>query len=118
MRGLLRTLLQACTVFVGGAKNLRASKVAVRAVENIGISLPDKIGEMYLGPPGKNFKGPLSTEFSTRAENKVAILTPELGTEAIGAWLSLAPNLLAMLMIGTAGMLIEIQRFFPYSMYW
>eukprot|EP00413_Alexandrium_margalefii_P031922 CAMPEP_0204559946 /NCGR_PEP_ID=MMETSP0661-20131031/32324_1 /ASSEMBLY_ACC=CAM_ASM_000606 /TAXON_ID=109239 /ORGANISM="Alexandrium margalefi, Strain AMGDE01CS-322" /LENGTH=127 /DNA_ID=CAMNT_0051567225 /DNA_START=42 /DNA_END=425 /DNA_ORIENTATION=+ len=57
-------------------------------------------------------------EFSTGARNEVSIITPEVDSESIKAWLSLNINFFLILVVMTAGGLIEIQRFFPDALFW
>ena len=52
-------------------------------------------------------------EYSTGARNEVSIITPQVDSEGIKAYLSLNVVFFGIIALTTAGGLIEIQRFFP-----
>lgn len=52
-------------------------------------------------------------EYSTGARNEVSIITPQVDSEGIKGYLSLNIAFFGIMMITTAGGMIELQRFFP-----
>eukprot|EP00443_Scrippsiella_acuminata_P047534 CAMPEP_0115177946 /NCGR_PEP_ID=MMETSP0270-20121206/5646_1 /TAXON_ID=71861 /ORGANISM="Scrippsiella trochoidea, Strain CCMP3099" /LENGTH=134 /DNA_ID=CAMNT_0002590891 /DNA_START=69 /DNA_END=473 /DNA_ORIENTATION=+ len=63
-------------------------------------------------------KGTGPFEYSTGARNEVSLITPEVDTKSIQSYLSIAPVFITVIIVFTAGGLIEFQRFFPDTMYW
>ncbi|CAE7243264.1 unnamed protein product [Symbiodinium natans] len=57
-------------------------------------------------------------QLSTGASNQVSYITPVVESEDIKAWLSLNVNFFSIIILFTVGGLIEIQRFFPDTLYW
>mmetsp|Transcript_46777 Transcript_46777/g.135331 ORF Transcript_46777/g.135331 Transcript_46777/m.135331 type:complete len:125 (+) Transcript_46777:89-463(+) len=86
------------------ARGLRG-RTALRAKEDIMAATP-ATGDKLQEATG-------AFEFSTGARNEVSIITPEVDSEGIKGYLSLNVVFFGLMMVGTAGGLIEIQRFFP-----
>eukprot|EP00448_Togula_jolla_P004649 CAMPEP_0170594276 /NCGR_PEP_ID=MMETSP0224-20130122/13912_1 /TAXON_ID=285029 /ORGANISM="Togula jolla, Strain CCCM 725" /LENGTH=118 /DNA_ID=CAMNT_0010918319 /DNA_START=56 /DNA_END=412 /DNA_ORIENTATION=+ len=59
---------------------------------------------------------PMRKEFSTGASNEVSIVTPTVSSEDIKAYFSLNIIFFGIMMIFTAGGLVELLRFFPDAM--
>eukprot|EP00913_Durusdinium_trenchii_P019108 g17957.t1 len=57
-------------------------------------------------------------QLSTGASNQINYITPVVQSDDIKAWLSLNVNFFAIIGLTTVGGLIEIQRFFPDTLYW
>eukprot|EP00437_Effrenium_voratum_P052455 CAMPEP_0181516666 /NCGR_PEP_ID=MMETSP1110-20121109/64251_1 /TAXON_ID=174948 /ORGANISM="Symbiodinium sp., Strain CCMP421" /LENGTH=203 /DNA_ID=CAMNT_0023646809 /DNA_START=51 /DNA_END=662 /DNA_ORIENTATION=+ len=57
-------------------------------------------------------------QLSTGASNQINYITPSVASEDIKAWLSLNVNFFSILGLLTVGGIIEIQRFFPDTLYW
>ena len=57
-------------------------------------------------------------QLSTGASNQISYITPVVESEDIKAWLSLNVNFFSIIILFTAGGLIEFQRFFPDTLYW
>mmetsp|Transcript_31827 Transcript_31827/g.59854 ORF Transcript_31827/g.59854 Transcript_31827/m.59854 type:complete len:150 (+) Transcript_31827:79-528(+) len=125
-----------CLLFtnVASAGGLRSS-VAVRAVvepreeEGLVKLKPEESSTIASMPRDKNNNPPRyvvktndpgqpEIEYSTGATNEVAYITPVVESEDIKAWLSLNVNFFAGITLFTTGGLIEIQRFFPDTLYW
>mmetsp|Transcript_4360 Transcript_4360/g.5591 ORF Transcript_4360/g.5591 Transcript_4360/m.5591 type:complete len:124 (+) Transcript_4360:76-447(+) len=87
-----------------GVRGLRG-RTALRAKEDIMAATP-ATGDKLQEATG-------AFEFSTGARNEVSIITPEVDSEGIKGYLSLNVVFFGLMMVGTAGGLIEIQRFFP-----
>mmetsp|Transcript_46775 Transcript_46775/g.135324 ORF Transcript_46775/g.135324 Transcript_46775/m.135324 type:complete len:124 (+) Transcript_46775:91-462(+) len=89
------------------AATVRATRgrTALRAKEDIMAATP-ATGDKLQEATG-------AFEFSTGARNEVSIITPEVDSEGIKGYLSLNVVFFGLMMVGTAGGLIEIQRFFP-----
>ncbi|CAJ1389278.1 unnamed protein product [Effrenium voratum] len=57
-------------------------------------------------------------QLSTGASNQINYITPVVASDDIKAWLSLNVNFFSILALLTVGGIIEIQRFFPDTLYW
>lgn len=55
---------------------------------------------------------------SSGARNEVSIITPTASSEGVLTYLSIVPLFLGGIIMTTAGALIEVNRFFPDSLYW
>eukprot|EP00416_Gambierdiscus_australes_P030745 CAMPEP_0171091082 /NCGR_PEP_ID=MMETSP0766_2-20121228/32228_1 /TAXON_ID=439317 /ORGANISM="Gambierdiscus australes, Strain CAWD 149" /LENGTH=124 /DNA_ID=CAMNT_0011549143 /DNA_START=58 /DNA_END=433 /DNA_ORIENTATION=+ len=74
--------------------------------------------QIIAATPGKSDKMQAATgafEYSTGARNEVSIITPQVDSEGIKGYLSLNIIFFGIMMIMTAGGMIELQRFFPDS---
>mmetsp|Transcript_15037 Transcript_15037/g.31467 ORF Transcript_15037/g.31467 Transcript_15037/m.31467 type:complete len:124 (-) Transcript_15037:179-550(-) len=87
-----------------GVRGLRG-RTTLRAKEDIMAATP-ATGDKLQEATG-------AFEFSTGARNEVSIITPEVDSEGIKGYLSLNVVFFGIMMVTTAGGLIEIQRFFP-----
>ncbi|CAJ1389276.1 unnamed protein product [Effrenium voratum] len=134
-------VLVAACVFVGSrvasllfvnspAQNLRSS-VAARAVderdEGLVLITPEESGKVVKrdvnnNPPRIVMKtndwDQPEIQLSTGASNQINYITPVVASDDIKAWLSLNVNFFSILALLTVGGIIEIQRFFPDTLYW
>ena len=108
------------------ASSLRG-QVAMRAEMEEGLIKPEDAGKITTrdknnNPPRIALKtndwDQPEIQLSTGASNQIAYITPVVESEDIKAWLSLNVNFFAILSLFTIGGLIEIQRFFPDTLYW
>ncbi|CAJ1359896.1 unnamed protein product [Effrenium voratum] len=112
------------------AQNLRSS-VAARAVderdEGLVLITPEESGKVVKrdvnnNPPRIVMKtndwDQPEIQLSTGASNQINYITPVVASDDIKAWLSLNVNFFSILALLTVGGIIEIQRFFPDTLYW
>jgi len=109
--------LNAISFVAPGSNEGRASRTAMQA-ELMKKDVKTDLAVMRSSVAGKLKKGTGPFEYSTGARNEVSLITPEVSTESIQAYLSIVPVFITLLLVFTIGGLIEIQRFFPDSMYW
>ena len=118
-------------------------QVAMRAEMEEGLIKPEDAGKITTrdknnNPPRIAIKtndwDQPELQLSTGASNQISYITPVVESEDIKAWLSLnvskspwmdvasrqsrPANLFSGLILFTAGGMIEIQRFFPDTLYW
>eukprot|EP00416_Gambierdiscus_australes_P029595 CAMPEP_0171094202 /NCGR_PEP_ID=MMETSP0766_2-20121228/40273_1 /TAXON_ID=439317 /ORGANISM="Gambierdiscus australes, Strain CAWD 149" /LENGTH=121 /DNA_ID=CAMNT_0011552779 /DNA_START=75 /DNA_END=440 /DNA_ORIENTATION=- len=99
----------ATSLFVGSGVAVARGRTAMHAEQIIAAT------------PGKSDKMQAATgafEYSTGARNEVSIITPQVDSEGIKGYLSLNIIFFGIMMIMTAGGMIELQRFFPDSTFW
>eukprot|EP00435_Cladocopium_sp_Y103_P040566 s610_g11.t1 len=105
--------------------------VATRAVdardEGLVLIKPEESGKVVKrdvnnNPPRVVFKtndwDQPEIQYSTGASNQVNYITPVVQSDDIKAWLSLNVNFFSFIGLFTVGGIIEIQRFFPDTLYW
>ncbi|CAK9062078.1 unnamed protein product [Durusdinium trenchii] len=123
----LSTLLFANTP----SQSLRSQSAARRAVderdEGLVLIKPEESGKVvkrdkFNNPPRIVMKtndwDQPEIQLSTGASNQINYITPVVQSDDIKAWLSLNVNFFAIIGLTTVGGLIEIQRFFPDTLYW
>mmetsp|Transcript_33482 Transcript_33482/g.99432 ORF Transcript_33482/g.99432 Transcript_33482/m.99432 type:complete len:121 (+) Transcript_33482:63-425(+) len=91
--------------FVGSQPVVRSTGVAMNGAK---IALPIREGKEGLV---KEVTG--AFEYSTGARNEVSLITPAVDSEGIKGYLSLNITFFGIMMIMTAGGMVELQRFFP-----
>mmetsp|Transcript_31001 Transcript_31001/g.38064 ORF Transcript_31001/g.38064 Transcript_31001/m.38064 type:complete len:142 (+) Transcript_31001:69-494(+) len=107
------------------------SRVAANAVderdEGLVLIKPEESGKVVKrdvnnNPPRVVFKtndwDQPEIQYSTGASNQINYITPVVQSDDIKAWLSLNVNFFSIIGLFTVGGLIEIQRFFPDTLYW
>jgi len=107
------------------------SRTSTRAVderdEGLVLIKPEETGKVvkrdkFNNPPRVVFKtndwDQPEIQYSTGASNQVNYITPVVQSDDIKAWLSLNVNFFSFIALFTVGGIIEIQRFFPDTLYW
>ena len=114
-------------LFANAPSSSLRGQVAMRAEMEEGLIKPEDAGKITTrdknnNPPRIAIKtndwDQPELQLSTGASNQISYITPVVESEDIKAWLSLNVNLFSGLILFTAGGMIEIQRFFPDTLYW
>ena len=113
-------------LFANAPSSSLRGQVAMRAEMEEGLIKPEDAGKITTrdknnNPPRIAIKtndwDQPELQLSTGASNQISYITPVVESEDIKAWLSLNVNLFSGLILFTAGGMIEIQRFFPDTLY-
>mmetsp|Transcript_70122 Transcript_70122/g.176687 ORF Transcript_70122/g.176687 Transcript_70122/m.176687 type:complete len:135 (-) Transcript_70122:73-477(-) len=115
--GAVLALRAAVSFVASGSAEARGARTALRA-ELMKKDVKTDLTAFRSSVATKLKKGTGPFEYSTGARNEVSLITPEVDTKSIQSYLSIAPVFITVILVFTAGGLIEFQRFYPDTMYW